>query len=252
MKRWSSIAASAFVLVVAAHAQTENSLTRDEVSVVKKKLVAVADALGEPPQGYAKTEESFSLPTEASVTGQAGRFNPVDGSANLKFGSASEKKGKKTGEDLQKDYQKKILEEQSKGDYQLMAQLSKEMAQKASKASLEAIEGQKEPILASISFSSNSNQTIDPDAVLFESPGVIALKFSGGVDEAKGRVIIYFDPVNLKNSKTLSAVNLKEPDGGVTKKNVVKNIVIELSGPNTDIQAWAKRISAKKVLAQID
>ena len=239
-------------LTVTVLAQNENSLTRDEVAIIKRKLVAVTEALGEPPPGYAKTEESFSLPTEANKAESAGRFHPVYGSASLKFGSAAEKKGKKSGEDLQKEYQKKITDAQAKGDYQSMAQLSQEMMQKVSKASAEAMEGPSEPVGVAITFNSNPSQTIDPDAVVLEAPGVIALKFKEDVDGTKGRVVLYFDPVNLKSTKTLSVVQMNEPEGGVTKKNAVKNVIVELNGPLGEIQTWAKRIAAKKVLAQID
>ena len=43
-------------------AQDEKSLTRDEVSVIKKKMVAVLDALGQP-AGYSLEHDNFNLPT---------------------------------------------------------------------------------------------------------------------------------------------------------------------------------------------
>lgn len=50
-------------------ASDDTQLTRDEVTVIKRKLMAVAEALGQPPAGYAKEDESFYLPTEASKMG---------------------------------------------------------------------------------------------------------------------------------------------------------------------------------------
>ena len=114
------------------------------------------------------------------------------------------------------------------------------------------IEGRKEPITVQIQFDANPNQTIDPDAVVFESPGVIALKFPEDVDSTKGRVAVYFDPVNLKNTKSLSTVDLKEPEGGAAKRTDVKNITVEFSGPMSEILVWAKKVATKKVLAQIN
>ena len=39
-----------------------SNLTRDEVSVIKKKLVAIVDALGQPPKGYVKEDEDLVFP----------------------------------------------------------------------------------------------------------------------------------------------------------------------------------------------
>lgn len=236
--------------LTAVRAQEENSLTRDEVGVVKKKLVAIFDALGDPPAGYAKTDESFSLPTEASK-GQSG-YRPIYGSAVRKYGSAAEKKSKKTSEELQAEYEKKLMEAQANGDYQSMAKIAQEMQQKSGQAQLEAVKGRKEPIDVQIFLNSNPYQTIDPDAVVFESSGVIALRFAQDVEGTKGRVNVYVDPVNLKDVKKLSVVDMKEPEKDVANRTSVKNVTVELSGPMTDIEAWARKIATKKVIAQID
>jgi len=45
---------------------------------------------------------------------------------------------------------------------------------------------------------------------------------------------------------------LKEPQDRVGKKDAILFITIELSGPLSDIEAWAKRINVNGVLAQID
>ena len=95
------------------------------------------------------------------------------------------------------------------------------------------------------------SQTIDPDNVVFERPGVIALKLKG-YDEGKATVEVYFDPVSLKDTKTLSVVDLKMPKNGVDKKTAVLNATIHISGPASEVEAWAKRIDTKGVLAQID
>lgn len=239
-------------IVGAVNAQDDNALTRDEVTVVKKKLTAIFDALGDPPAGYAKTEETFSLPTEISKGEAAGKYHPVYGSASRRYGSASEKKAKQSSQELQAEYEKKIMEAQAKGDYQLMGQLVQEVQQKAGQAQLEGVEGRKEPIDVQVSLNANPYQTIDPDAVVFESPGIMALKFAQDVDGTKGRVVVYADPVNLKDTKKLSVVNMKEPEGGVTKRTAATSATVEFSGPMADIEAWAKKVNTKKILAQIE
>lgn len=234
-------------------AASENiRLTRDEVTVVKRKLTAVADALGQP-AGYAKEEESFGLPTETYKMQNSGAFQAVSASAHFRFGSGSEKKAKKSQKDMESEYKKKMMEAQAKGDYQEMSKIAQEMQQKSGKAQLDAESAKKEPVEVNIRLNPNSGQNIDPDAVVFEKPGVIALKFKSGDDDEKLRIIVYFDPVHLKDTKTLSRVEMfDKQDKGVTSKTTVRNATIEMTGPAATVEAWAKAIATGKVLGQID
>ena len=240
---------AAFFLGIAV-AQNSIPYTRDEVSTLKKKLVNALDAVGQPPAGYAKERENFNLPTDASKNHDNGLFYPAYGSGSRTFGA--DKSAQKSEKDLQKDYEKKVAEAQAKGDYQAIAKLAQEMQQKAGEMQLKKIEGKKVPIEIHININSNSGEAIDPDAVLFERTGVIALKEKTEGDEEKSRVRIFFDPVNLKDTKQLSKVDMKMPEKGVTSKTSVYNITIEFNGPTSEIEAWAKKIESGKVLAQID
>ena len=230
----------------------ETQLTRDEVTVIKRKLVAVGEALGQPPAGYSKQDESFNLPTSASKMGTSGAFYPLHASAQFKFGGGGEKMAKKSQKEMEAEYKKKMMAAQAKGDYQELSKIAQEMQQKAGQAQMAAEEARKEPVEVSLQFNSNPGQTIDPDAVVFERPGVIALKFKAG-DEDKVRIAVYCDPVHLKDTKTLSRVDLSDKqDKGVTKKNAVLNVVIEMTGPAAVVEGWAKGIATDKVLAQVD
>lgn len=228
-------------------------LTRDEVTVIKRKLMAVAESLGQPPAGYSKEDESFDLPTDASKMDKTGTYYPLHASAHVKFSGGSEKKSKKSQKEIEAEAKKKMLEAQAKGDYQEMARVAQEMQQKAGKAQLEAEGAKKEPVDISFQFNSNPGQAIDPDAVVFEKPGVIALKFKNSGDDEKARIAVYFDPVHLKDTKTLSRVDLSDKqEKGVAKKTAVRNITVELNGPAAVVEAWAKDIATGKVLGQID
>jgi hypothetical protein len=240
---------AAFLLFQQADAQ-QNPLTRDEVAVIKKKLVATFDALGQPPKGYTVESESFNLPTDASKDQKSGMYYPVSASANRTYGT--QKATEKAGADLQKDYEKKIAEAQAKGDYEAIGQIAQEMQQKTGQMQSKAIEARKEPTEVSVQFNSNPGTTIDPDAVLFERPGVIALRSSDVSSPEKVRVSVYFDPESLKDTKQLSRVELRQPESGVARKNAVLNIAIEMNGPTAEVEPWAKRIDTKKVLAQTD
>jgi hypothetical protein len=246
----SSIFIFAALFVGIAVAQNSVPYTRDEVSTLKKKLVSALDAVGQAPTGYAKERENFNLPTDASKNHDSGLFYPAYGSGSRTFGA--DKSAEKSEKDLQKDYEKKIAEAQAKGDYQAIAKLAQEMQQKAGQMQLKKIEGKKVPIEIHININSNSGEAIDPDAVLFERTGVIALKEKSDGDEEKSRVRVFFDPVNLKDTKQLSKVDMKIPEKGVSSKTSVYNITIEFNGPTTEIEAWAKKIESGKVLAQID
>ena len=220
-------------------AQDEKSLTRDEVSVIKKKMVAVLDSL---------EHENFNLPTEAYKNTYTGKYNLISGSADRKFGT--QKKTEEESRDLQKEYQKKIAEAQAKGDYAAMSTIAQEMQQKAGAMQLKATETQKDPIQVSVRLNNNPGETIDPDAVLFERPGVIALK--SNVENGSERIAVYFDPVALKDTKQLSRVDLKLPEDGVAKRTLVLSVTIDVTGPVAGIEPWVKNLDSKKVLSQID
>jgi hypothetical protein len=245
-----AFAAAALVAPAGGRAQDENSLTRDEVAQFKKKLVNVLEAIGQAPAGYSMEHESFNLPTDAYKDQSTGKYYPLSASAERNYGT--QKKAQATSEELQKEYQKKLLEAQAKGDYQEMGKLSQEMQKKISETQLKAVEGNKEPVNVSVNFNANPNAVIDPDAVLFERPGVIALKTVNDGSPGKIRVAIYCDPVSLKDTKQLSRVNMKQPEGGVTRRSVVLSATIEFAGPAAEVEPWAKKVDTKLILAQID
>jgi hypothetical protein len=230
-----------------ARAQDEKSLTRDEVSIIKKKMVALLESLGQP-AGYSIERDNFSLPTEAYKNSRSGKFNPVGASASREFGT--QKKSEEESRDFQKEYQKKVAEAQAKGDYAAMSTLAQEMQQKAGQMQLKATESHKDPIHVNVQLNSNPNAVIDPDMVVFEHPGVIALK--SNVESGNERIDIYFDPVALRETKQLSRVDLKQPEDGVSKRILILSATIDVSGPAAELEGWVKNVDVKKALAQID
>jgi hypothetical protein len=224
-------------------AQTE-PLTRDNVAAFKRKLQATLDALGSPPEGYVKESENFNLPTEMSRA-TSGGYYPATPSASFTFGGGNSKKSEK---DFEKEYKKKFAEAQAKGDMQEVVRLSQEMQKKMGEMQMEAIAAEKEPIEISISFNSSTSEAIDPDGVILESPGVLGLKQSAGDNM---RVTVLFDPVALKDTKTLSRVELTLPEGGTKDKLSVFNVTVQMNGPETAVAAWVKNIASAKVLSQV-
>ncbi len=239
-----------FSIVQQGQAQEWQSLTRDEVSVLKKRLVSALEALGQPPAGYGIDKESFNLPAEVCKQEKGGGYNPIVSGVTREYGS--EKATEEASKDFQKEYEKKMLEAQASGDYEAVAKLSQEISQKASSIQLKAAQGRKEPIAVSLSFNTSAGDVIDPDGVVFEKPGVIALWAATNQSTPKGAIRVYFDPVSLKDTKQLSRVNMNLPVNGVSKRTTILNAAIQLTGPSAELDAWAKRIDVKKVLALID
>ena len=251
MRAVSKLIGAVVVLLVArsAAAAPDEDWTRDEVAVVKRKLVAVIEALGTLPAGYSKEAESFDIPTSSSRT-ERGGYYPAAASAHLQLGS--EKTARKSDEERQAEYQKKILEAQARGDYQALTNLAMELQQQAAKDQLAASGKTKEPVDVTIQLNAGSSQAIDPDGVLLERPGVIALRLGDQTADHRW-VAMFFDPVRLASTKTLARVKLADDeDAGVKRKATVRNVEIDLRGPAPVIEAMAKSIMTSKVLAQID
>ena len=250
MKHRPILFAAMLMFPMIAFAQKETPMLRDEVAGIKKKLVASLDALGQPPQGYSKEREDFNLPTDVSKREGSGLFNTFYASAERVFGS--KKTTEKSAKEMGKEYQKKMAEAQAKGDMQTVVKLTQEMQQMVGQMQLKAVEGDKEPIRADIQFNVGRTDAIDPDAVVFEKTGVIALKQKDDGTDEKGSVTILFDPIALKDTKQLSKAELRLPEKGTSSKTAVYNIVVQLHGPMDLIETWSKSIETGKILAQIE
>ena len=242
-----------FLLPTAWVVADDQSLNRAEVTTIKRKLVAVIEALGSPPTGYVKADESFNLPTSISPMQGGGNYYPVSASASLRFDGGADKMSKQSEADLEAEYRKKMLEAQATGNYQAMSEMAQEMTKKMSQAQLDAENARRDPIRVDLHLNSNPGATIDPDAVVFERPGVIALKNKVGGDDQQLQVVVYCDPVKLKETETLSRVDLSvNPDPGVKTKTTIRHLAIEMTGPKDVVEEWSKKIDTQKVLAQID
>ena len=229
----------------------EVPLNRQDVTVIKKKLVAVEAALGSLPEGYTKNDEDFGLPTSVDTSDKGG-FRPVYASANFTFDGGSEKLAQQSEKEFEAEYRRKMMEAQASGNYAAIQELSQEMIAKAMGAQMAAEDAKREPVRVYVSFNNGTSATIDPDAVVFEKPGVIALKSLQNQGDQM-QVMIYFDPVSLKETETLSQVELDSGDiMGGKAKTTVRNITIDMSGPPDVVEAWSKSIATDQVLAQID
>lgn len=232
------------------------ALKRDEVAVIKKKLNTVLDAMGLPPAGYVKNSEDFNLPTE--VFKENGKLVSVQSSVKREFVLKALADAGGGSRASQIDLQKKVLEAQAKGDYETMSRLMQEATKKsgeAQMASLKAQEAHSTSITLSISLNDWVSRKIDPDMVVLEKPGVLALKGEQSEDgdgsaENSETVSVFFQPVTLKDTKELSNIEVKT--GVVPARTSVCVAEISITGSPADVEAWAKRINTDKVLAIVD
>jgi hypothetical protein len=230
---------------------TDTTLVRSEVAQIKKCLVSAEAALGVPAE-YLRTTEDFSLPTEGSGKTGAGKWNPISSSVQLRFEGKAAKEGeadlKKAGE----EYQKKIAAATEKGDYEEVSRLSVEYSAQMTKSTSKVMGGQKEPLSARIELNAGASAQIDPDAVVVEKSGVLALKRTRG-DESSSRIEIdlYVDPVALKDTKEAVMVSISQPEAGIDRKLGVYTVSVHLEGPSPAVVAWLKAVNTGVLLAII-
>jgi hypothetical protein len=229
-----------------------NPLTRSEVAEIKGVLKDMVAALGAPPSGYDALEEDYDLPAAYHPHKNAGRFSPIYGGVRLRYGTDTAKI-QKSMEQAAQEWQRKYLEASAKGDTEAIGRLTQEYQAMIANVQLQAagaVASHKEPIVIDIRLNNYQTTAIDPDGVVLEKPGFIALTEKSH-RQGMGRVRCYFDPIALKQTETLSQVRLDYPQDGMAAKTSVGNVVIGLEGPERDIQEWVKRIDTAAVLKKI-
>ena len=234
------------LLVVSTGLAQETSLTRAEVAAIKAKLVTVQQAMGADPAGYIKESEDFSLPTDFNAA-QDGKFWPITSSVYLRYTDRAAKEYTANMEDVSKRYAAAA----ASGDVDALLKLTEEMGRVQQQAAASVLAQQKQPMTVNVQFNGSPYTAIDPDSVVFESPGVIALRDTDVAGE-NGTVTVYLDPVALAKTETLSSLELKTPDDGVTNKTGVFNLQISLQGAIADAEAWVKSFDTGTMLSVID
>lgn len=229
----------------------DTALVRSEVAQIKKLLIAAEAALGVP-AGYVRTAEDFNLPTEGPGSTGAGRWYPLSSSVRLRF---EDKAVKEAESDLKKagdEYQKKIAAATESGDYEEVSRLSVEYSARSTKNTATLMGGRKEPLEAQVSLNGGGSAQIDPDGVVLEKPGVIALqRASGGEGSGRIDVMLYLDPVALKDTKDAVSVAVSPPEAGLERKLGVYTINVRCEGPAAAVLAWVKSVNTGALLGII-
>ena len=240
----------ALLIGSAAFAQQNTSLTRAEVTAIKAKLVAVQQGMGTDPAGYLKESEEFSLPTDFNPA-QDGKFWPITSSVNLRYTDKAVADSQAAAEQASRDFQQKYSAAIASGNTDAIIKLTEEMTRIQQQAAAAAMAQPKPPMDVYVQLNMNPIVGIDPDAVVFERSGVIALRETN-VGSDNGRVTVYLDPVALAATETLSKIELRTAQDGVGNRSGVFHIVITLSGAIADIEAWAQAFDTAAMLAVID
>lgn len=219
----------------------EDPVARDEALALKNSVRAALEALGAPPSGYAKAEEDFDLPTSMGFDKGAHRFWLSESGGQFTFTSGQ------SGEQMGQEFQKKIMAAQAKGDYAEIQRLSAELQQ----GMAAAMGAEMSKVQVKVALNRRVHQEIDPEGVLWEAPGAIALRIEGA-EPGKALVMIAFDPQALADTKSLSLVSLGETlNPSSATKTAVRTVVVEMSGPEEVVTGWARTVDKAKLLGLI-
>ena len=244
----------ALVLTASVAAQESTSLTRSEVAALKAKIVAVQAAMGGEPPGYVREEEdSFYLPTDFNPT-RDGKYWPITSSVQMRFTDKGTVDSAANLEKAQADFQTRYLAAIASGNEAAINRAMQEMTQiqTAAIAAASAPAAAKEDMRVSVQINMNPIVGIDPDAVLLERPGVIALRKKDDPSGQSGEVTVYLDPVALAATEELSKIELRTAEDGVANRTGVFHIVIQLDGALADIESWAEAFDFPAMLAVFD
>lgn len=231
------IAAPAWLL---ADGGDDDPVARDEALALKTTVKAVLDGLGAPPAGYAKGKEDFDLPTSMGVDKAKKHFFLAQTEGSFEFTAGM------SGEQMAKEYQQKMAAAQSKGDYAEVQRLTMDMQQKM----MAAMSTEMSKVDVTVYLNNRAYQEIDPEGVIWETPGAIALRTE--TDGTTTELMLAFDPKSLADTKKVSLIQLGETlNDPATSKTAVRTIVVRLKGPDAVVTEWAGTVDKGKILALI-
>ena len=240
----------ALLLATAAGAQ-ETSLTRSEVAAIKAKIVAVQQAMGADPAGYLKDSEDFNLPTDFNPS-QGGKYWPITSGVTLRYQDRASTEGTANAEKAAEEFQAKYAAALASGDAAAITKMVDEMTRIQTAAMAAAAAPRKENMQVYVQLNQNPTVGIDPDAVVLEKPGVIALRDGDNSSSGRGNVTVYVDPVALRATQELAKFELRTDHNGVSNRIGVYHVVIQLNGTMADAEAWAQTFNYNAILGVID
>lgn len=217
---------------------TEVKFMRADMVTLKAHMAKVLAAIGSLPAPYARINDDWQLP--ASACRDKNGFVPI---AVRYSGTFSAEQNQDA---IQAAYQKKMAAAEASGNYAAMATLAQQMqaAVIAASASSQAAT----PVDITIVANGFEQGTIDPDSVLRDGPGFLALRQQGGNADNE-TVTVYFDKVQLKNAHQLASFNFGR--WLVPAKLSLISMTIQIQGAKANVERLVKQIDAQAVLSQL-
>lgn len=220
---------------------TGTDFMRNDLAVLKQKMQAVIAAFGQPPAPYALDTQNWTYPTGSCKDAKG--FEPVE----VGFSGVFNTNGAQ--QKIAAEYQQKVQAATAKGDYQAVSQYTQEM-----QAKLMALSngGQSMGELdMNVTANDGGSLTIDPDSVLRDGAGFIAVRNGGGsASSGQENVTVYFDPVELKDADKIASFDLGG-DYRVSNALDLINLQVQLSGPTTLVEQFVKQMNPGAALGQI-
>jgi hypothetical protein len=213
---------------------------RDDLASLKKQMEGIVAAIGEPGAPYGRESGSWSYPR--GVCKAAKGYVAVQLSYDTSFSTEGQQKK------LELEYRKKMMAAQAAGNMQAMAQIAQEMQQKAVGQAM-ANEG-KAPVNMSVDADSGAEGTIDPDSVLRDGVGFIAIRDAAGSDADSEQVDVYFDHIALKDAKRIANYSIPG-EMLVSGPHDFGNLHVHLSGPRDVVDKMVKHMDAGKILGTL-
>jgi hypothetical protein len=195
--------------------------------------------MGGDPAGYLRESEDFDLPTDFN-TAQGGKFWPITSGVSLRYTDRAASEGQANME--------KMAAAAASGNFAEIQRMTAELTRLQAAALAPATH--KEPMNVYVRLNQNPTVGIDPDAVVLERAGVIALRDEQS--DGQGDVTVYIDPVALRATEELSKIELRTGNDGVANKTGVFHVVIQLNGTLADAESWVQGFNFGPVLAVID
>ncbi|MCB1693927.1 MAG: hypothetical protein KDI19_14255 [Pseudomonadales bacterium] len=210
---------------------------RSDLASLKKNLVAAIAAVPVPDAPYGRESEDWNLPSYACQDKEG--IEPVDASYRTRFSTegAMQQKGA--------DYQKAMLEAQAKGDYEALMKINQQMQAEIMQQA--AANQQLRPVELAAHINDYASATIDPDAVLRDGPGFIAIRTDQDLNDGTERVSVYFDPVELKDAQEVASFEFPSSYRALGKLDIL-NLRVEISGPVAAVEKMVKGIEAQTIL----
>ena len=213
---------------------------RDDLSNLKKSMEAALAAIPKPQAPYGKESDNWNLPTYTCKDKSGMR--PIDVSYSSHY--TTDASTKKLGE----EYQKQILAAGAKGDYAAVAKITQEMQQKLLQQA--SANEQMAAIDIDVSANTGDSATIDPDSVLRDGAGFLAVRTDKDASSGTESVTMYFDPVALKNAHQLARFDMSG-DFRVASKLALLSLKVRLDGPSKVLEGIVKNVDASKVLSTL-